>query len=92
MGLKHKILMNCQSATAVVEKKRDGKLAFTERLGLWIHLSYCSLCALFFQQSKILDDSAKSYAAKVTNEQKTYKLDEGFKTKLNRDFDSELKK
>ena len=92
MGVKHKILMNCQSATAVVEKKRDGKLAFTERLGLWIHLSYCSLCALFFQQSKILDDSAKSYATKVTNEQKAYKLDNAFKDKLSKDFEQELKK
>lgn len=92
MAVKEKILMNCRSATSLVEKKRDGKLALREKIGLWIHLSYCSFCALFFQQSKILDDSAKSYATKVTNEQKAYKLDNSFKDKLSKDFEQELKK
>jgi len=75
MALKENILMSCEHATALVEKKRDDKLQLSERMGLWVHLAYCSICALFFEQSKILDDSAKAYAVKVHNEQKTYPLD-----------------
>jgi hypothetical protein len=91
MGLKKKILMNCESASALVEKKRDKKLDFSEKIGLWIHLGYCSICALFFEQSKILDESAKAYATKVTNEQKAYKLNPERKAELNKAFDTELK-
>ena len=92
MGLKKKILLNCESATALVEKKRDKKLDLSEKLGLWVHLGYCSICALFFEQSKVLDESAKSYAAKVINEQKVYKMDPDRKAELIRDFDQEIKK
>jgi predicted AAA+ superfamily ATPase len=90
MGVKDNILMNCERATAVVEKKRDEKLEFSERFGLWIHLAYCSFCALFFQQSKIIDDSTKAYGEKITNEQKAYKLNPQRKATLTEAFDKEL--
>jgi hypothetical protein len=91
MGLRKKILMNCESATALVEKRRDKKLDLPEKLGLWIHLGYCSFCTLFFEQSKMLDECAKVYSEKVTNEQKAYKLDAGRKAELNEAFNAELK-
>ena len=84
--------MSCEHATALVEKKRDDKLLISERLGLWVHLAYCSICALFFEQSKIVDDSAKAYADKVYNEQKTYPLNPEQKAKLTAAFDAEMKK
>lgn len=83
--------MTCETATGLVEKKRDKKLDVSERLGLWVHLAYCSFCALFFEQSKILDDSTKVYSEKVTNEQKAYKLNPERKAELNKAFDTELK-
>lgn len=91
MGVTGKIMMNCESATALVEKERDKQLDFLERIGLWIHLGYCGLCKLFFKQSRILDDSAKAYSEKVTHEQKAYKLDPDRKARLNKAFDVELK-
>jgi predicted AAA+ superfamily ATPase len=91
MALRKKILLNCETATALVEKKRDQKLELSERFGLWIHLAYCSFCALFFQQSKIIDDSAKAYGEKITNEQKAYKLDPLRKAALTEAFDKEIK-
>ena len=92
MALKEKILLNCEGATALVEKQCEKKLSFTERIGLWIHMAYCGFCKLFYKQSKILDDSAKAYADRVSSEQKTYKLNPEFKVKLNEAFDTELKK
>ena len=91
MALKEKILMNCEQATSLVEKKRDKKLVLSERLGLWIHLAYCGFCALFFEQSKILDDCTKAYAEKVTNEQKAYPMDPHHKVELSKSFEKELK-
>ena len=84
--------MSCEQATALVEKKRDKKLALSERMGLWAHLGYCSLCALFFKQSRILDDSAHAYATRVTNEQKGYKLDPARKAAIHEALDIELKR
>jgi len=91
MALKDNILMNCEHATSLVEKKRDKKLVISERLGLWVHLAYCGFCALFFEQSRILDESTKKYSEKVTNEQKAYKLNPGQKEKLTKAFEAELK-
>ena len=90
MALKDNIKMSCKQATSLVEKKRDKKLVLSELFGLWVHLGYCSICALFFEQSKILDDSAKSYASKVTNEQKSYTLDPKRKAEIAQVFDTEL--
>ena len=90
MALKEKILLNCETATALVEKKRDQKLDVSERFGLWIHLAYCSFCALFFQQSKIIDDSTKAYGEKITNEQKAYKLDPQRKAQITEAFDRKM--
>ena len=92
MALKEKILLNCEGATALVEKQCEKKLSFSERVGLWIHMAYCGFCRLFYKQSKILDDSAKAYADRVSSEQKIYKLNPEFKIKLNEAFDTELKK
>ena len=92
MALKEKILMNCESATALVEKKRDKELGLAERIGLWIHLGYCSFCKLFYTQSKILDDSAKAYADKVSNAQKSYKLNPERKAEIARAFNAEIDK
>jgi hypothetical protein len=84
--------MNCEQAAALVEKKRDKKLAFGERIGLWVHLAYCGFCALFFDQSKIIDQSVKAYGEKVTNEQKAYPLDPRHKANLAEAFNKELAK
>ncbi|HWB62179.1 MAG TPA: hypothetical protein VG603_01625 [Chitinophagales bacterium] len=55
MGLFNKIWIGCKQATFLHEKKREGKLAFPDRLGLFIHLLYCSFCRLFVRQSEMLE-------------------------------------
>ena len=92
MGLKSKILMNCANATAMVEKKRDGKATFTERLGVWIHLRFCSLCRLFFEQCAVLDKSFRAFAGHIDIEKQAYPLDPAKKQSLSKAFDEELKK
>jgi len=83
--------MNCQTATLLVEKKRDGKLTWSERMGLWMHTAYCSICALFFKQAEILDGSAKAYAQKIDTEQKSYKLNPDSKARMEEALGRELR-
>lgn len=92
MGLKKNILMTCQHATSVVEKKRDGKLSLNERIGLWIHLGYCSICKLFFQQADIIDKSFSAYADNIDMEEKIYPLDPMRKDAMDKVLKEELKK
>jgi predicted anti-sigma-YlaC factor YlaD len=92
MRVKKNIIMTCQHATSVVEKKRDGQLSLTERIGLWIHLGYCSICRLFFQQADIIDKSFEVYADNIDIEQKVYPLDPARKNAMDRALKGELKK
>lgn len=52
--------MTCAEATRLNEKKREGKLRFAERFGLWWHTSVvCSLCRLFFKQIAQLENATQ---------------------------------
>lgn len=51
--------MTCKEATYLNELKKDGKLSFSQRMGLWVHLLYCNLCRRFVKQSAMLDEQAK---------------------------------
>jgi predicted anti-sigma-YlaC factor YlaD len=84
--------MRCENATAMVEKKRDGKMRTLEKVGLWIHLGYCSLCKLFFKQSEIIDRSYTAYADRIQTEEKVYPFDPVRKDILNKAFREELHK
>src|ERR1041385_6257702 len=46
--------VTCKQATALAQRKSEKKISLTERLGLFVHLSYCSLCRLFFSQSELI--------------------------------------
>ena len=92
MALKEKILLNCEGATALVEKQCEKKLSFSERIGLWIHMAYCDFCKLFYKQSRILDASTKAYADRVSSEQKTYKLNPERKAEIAKAFNAEMQK
>ncbi len=51
--------MTCKEATYLHELKKEGKLTFSQRVGLWVHLLYCNLCRRFVKQAAILDTQAK---------------------------------
>ena len=51
--------MTCKEATYLNELKKEGKLLFSQRIGLWVHLLYCNLCRRFVKQAAVLDEQAK---------------------------------
>ena len=91
MGIKNKILISCKTASELVVKKSDMKLSIADKLGLWIHLAYCTVCALFVEQSKVIDESTKAYAQKIQTGQKSYKLNDLKKEEINKGIHEELK-
>jgi hypothetical protein len=56
--LKHLIHILCKSATYLISKKEEGKLTILEWLRLQFHLSICSFCKLFQQQTKFIGKNA----------------------------------
>lgn len=51
--------ISCKKATYFCSKKEEGKLSWIEKILLRFHMTICSLCRLFEQQSKIIADHAK---------------------------------
>jgi hypothetical protein len=51
--------ISCKEAVEFILKKEEGKLSLMNRLSLWRHLIICSLCAIFYKQNKLINDSAR---------------------------------
>jgi predicted anti-sigma-YlaC factor YlaD len=47
-------MLTCQEASFLISKKLDGKLAWREHLGLYLHISLCSLCRRYLEDVKRL--------------------------------------
>ncbi len=47
-------MINCKEATRLISQQEEAKLSFAQRLQLWLHLSICSFCRLFYKQNKII--------------------------------------
>lgn len=92
MEWKQKIWLSCEQATELVEKKRDGKLSVSERIGLRLHLAYCSLCALFFEQAARIDQAAQLLAGRVQQGDTSYHIDPARKAALDKELKEQLKK
>jgi len=89
MNLFQAFKMTCRDATYLHGKKKEGKLSFTENLGLKIHLLYCSLCRLFFTQLDELEKHAHifSHSGKTNST-----LDKAAKEKMQQALTDEMKK
>lgn len=72
------IAYNCKKATFLIEKKLIGKISMRERLVLKIHLTGCSACRIFEQQSLMINKLVHD----LFNEPKATKLDNEFKSKV----------
>ncbi len=51
--------ITCKKATLLISMKEEGKLSFTQRLQLRMHLSVCSMCKLFEKQSLFISKNAR---------------------------------
>jgi hypothetical protein len=56
-----KIAYNCRKATMLIEKQQMGRLTMGERVELRIHLTSCSVCRMYQQQSIIINKIIKDF-------------------------------
>ncbi|MDM8172834.1 MULTISPECIES: hypothetical protein [unclassified Olivibacter] len=82
-----KIAYNCRKATFLIEKQQIGKITLREKMELKIHLTGCSICVTFMQQSAVINQMARKL---FTSDYKELKLDEGFKEQLQKRINNQL--
>jgi hypothetical protein len=56
-----KIAYNCRKATLLIEKQQMGRLTMGERVELKIHLTGCSICRTYQEQSIIINKMIKDF-------------------------------
>ena len=54
------LFLSCLKATALIEKKLDFRLSFSEKIRLKMHKMMCEACTLYEKQSNILDKAIDS--------------------------------
>jgi len=50
------IMLSCNKATELIEKKLLTKLSFREKVQLKMHQSLCDACTAYEKQSKLMDE------------------------------------
>lgn len=85
MSILYILKMNCKEATYLHEKQKDLKLSFGEKVGLHLHLLFCSICKLFFKQ---MDEVSK--CVHHVSQQPNGTLSEESKLKIQRALDNEM--
>jgi hypothetical protein len=87
MGVIKNIQYNCRQATLLLENKELTKLSFRESIELRIHLSGCSVCRLYGQQSRAINKMIQQIFKTAE-----YKLDDNAKKNMQEVIDEELNK
>lgn len=60
MKIMNKLMLSCQTATGLMEKKHRARLAFGEKMQLAFHTAMCDACRRYEQQSRLLEHLFKS--------------------------------
>ena len=89
MSIMSNLWIGCKQATFLHEKRKEGQLSASERVGLSIHLLYCRFCRAFIKQVEALSRYARKMQV-VKEGQATYP--EIKKAQLQAAFDEALKK
>lgn len=90
MGPLKKIIYNCKQATFLIEKRLAGKITFRERMELRIHLIGCSVCKLYDQQTRKIEEMVRQLFHSSMNQ--NMGLGEDFKKELQERIEEELNK
>lgn len=53
------VILSCKKATWLISLKEEGKLTFTQKIQLRMHLAVCSMCKLFEKQTLFISKNAR---------------------------------
>lgn len=82
------ITYNCKQATFLIEKKQLQGITIAERFQLKYHLTGCSVCRLYQQQSEQISTLLKNHFLQFDDSQYTLSVD--FKRKLSAMISSKI--
>lgn len=51
----NKLMLSCQAATALIEKRHREEISFVERMQLSMHVFLCSACKQYQRQSALIE-------------------------------------
>ncbi len=85
-----KIAYNCRKATLLVEKKQLERLTLREQFELKLHLTGCSVCRLFQQQSILINKQVRALLHSSSLRER--ELDSVFKQSMQEEIEQRLKK
>ena len=74
-----KIAYNCRKATLLIEKQQLGRLTIREHMELKMHLTGCSVCRIFQEQSITINRMIRELYNRKSNQ---VRLDSQFKQSL----------
>lgn len=86
----NKIRNNCKKATFLIDKKHVEGINVIQKIELHIHLTGCSLCRLYDNQSRIINDLIRQF--KQNDLHTELRLNEEFKKALGENIALQLKK
>jgi hypothetical protein len=90
MGWYKKTIYNCRKATFLIDKKNLEGISPLQQIELRLHLMGCSVCRLYFTQSRMIDQMVRRfYTTRITP---VSGLDDDFKRRLQGNIAQELKK
>jgi len=64
-NIMNKMMLSCDKATILMEKRLDTELSLMEKLNLSFHTSMCSGCRNYKKQSRIIHDLLRSGSGKA---------------------------
>lgn len=64
-GLMNKVMLSCEKATTLIEKKSGDKLSCGENFQLKMHTTVCSACKQYQRQSVLLNDAIKKHVSDI---------------------------
>lgn len=86
----NKIRNNCKKATFLIDQKNEEGINVLQQVELYIHLAGCSLCRLYDNHSRIINNLIRQF--KQTDLDGDRSLNEDFKKALSESIRSGLKR
>lgn len=87
-------MLNCKEMTKVISQSLDGKISFSRRMEMWMHVAMCGLCRRFRGNALALSKLVRSIDGTIESsklEDGNETLSQAAKTRMQSEIDHKLK-
>ncbi len=68
-------MISCKEASYLASKKEEGKLSFSEKIKLQVHIVFCGMCKVFALQNEFLAKHARHIEEHKLNDDSVHLAD-----------------